>query len=146
MFLKLTNCFFPLHLQTVDGQFRLSFTYRFSEQRNSVHYFAFCYPYSYTQLQLQLDSLDLIYASCKNMTPRNTSTDIYFCRELLCKSYDNLRVDLLTVTSCKGMVEKREERLEGLFPNTDCPRPHRFKGKKVTISLYQSITCSKSQS
>lgn len=115
----------------MDGQFRLSFTYRFPEQRNAVHYFAFCYPYSYTQLQSQLDTLDLMFSSCKKMTPRNSSTDIYFYRELLCKSLDGLRVDLLTVTSCKGMVDKREERLEGLFPDAEYDRPHRFKGKKV---------------
>lgn len=111
------------------------------EQRNSVHYFAFCYPYSYTQLQSQLDSLDLMFDSCKTMTPQNSTTDIYYYRELLCKSLDGLRVDLLTVTSCKGMVDKREERLQSLFPDTDCPRAHRFKGKKVGDATNKICNC-----
>lgn len=50
-------------------------------------------------------------------------------------SLDGLRIDLLTVTSCKGMVDEREERLQGLFPDTECPRPHKFKGKKVSAAI-----------
>lgn len=120
-----------LLFQTVDGQFILSFTYRFPEQRNSVHYFAFCYPYSYSELQMQLDSLDKVYGPCKIMTPLSPSNSIYYHRELLCKSLDDLRMDLLTITSCKGMTEERETRLDKLFPDLDTPRAHKFKGKKV---------------
>lgn len=57
---------------------------------------------------------------------------IYYQRELLCYSLDKLRVDLLTITSCHGMQEEREARLEKLFPDRNTPRPHRFRGKKVS--------------
>jgi len=43
--------------ETVDGQFRLSFSHRFTEGRST--YFAFCYPYSYTEQQNALTVLDL---------------------------------------------------------------------------------------
>ncbi|XP_029139774.1 cytosolic carboxypeptidase-like protein 5 [Protobothrops mucrosquamatus] len=56
---------------------------------------------------------------------------IYYHRELLCYSLDKLRVDLLTITSCHGMQEKREARLEKLFPDKNTPRPHCFVGKRV---------------
>lgn len=57
---------------------------------------------------------------------------IYYHRELLCYSLDGLRVDLLTITSCHGLREDREPRLEQLFPDTSTPRPFRFTGKKVS--------------
>lgn len=41
-------------------------------------------------------------------------------------------MDLLTVTSCHGMLEKREPRLDKLFPDTATPRPRRFAGKRVS--------------
>ena len=50
--------------QTVDGQFILSFTYRF-EYRFSTVYFAFCYPYSYTEYQDKLGELDNKFAGRK---------------------------------------------------------------------------------
>ncbi|KAM3852803.1 cytosolic carboxypeptidase-like protein 5 isoform 2-T3 [Vipera latastei] len=56
---------------------------------------------------------------------------IYYHRELLCYSLDKLRVELLTITSCHGMQEKREARLEKLFPDKNTPRPHCFVGKRV---------------
>lgn len=40
-------------------------------------------------------------------------------------------MDLLTITSCHGMQEKREPRLDKLFPDTSTPRPRRFTGKRV---------------
>ncbi|XP_077008491.1 cytosolic carboxypeptidase-like protein 5 isoform X3 [Tamandua tetradactyla] len=56
---------------------------------------------------------------------------IYYHRELLCYSLDGLRVDLLTVSSCHGLREDREPRLEQLFPDTSTPRPFRFIGKRI---------------
>ncbi|XP_026527355.1 cytosolic carboxypeptidase-like protein 5 isoform X3 [Notechis scutatus] len=65
--------------------------------------------------------------------PRDTPylDAIYYHRELLCYSLDKLRVDLLTITSCHGMQETREARLEKLFPDKNTPRPHCFVGKRV---------------
>lgn len=117
--------------ETVDGQFRLSFTYRFPDQRSGVHYFAFCYPYSYSDCQAKLDDLDRSFTICQQMTPSEPKDSIYFYRELLCYTLDSLRVDLLTITSAKGMVEEREESLPSLFPDKTVPRAHRFEGKKV---------------
>lgn len=65
-------------------------------------------------------------------SPRSPLDSVYYHRELLCHSLDKLRVDLLTVTSCHGMQEKREPRLDKLFPDTATPRPRRFAGKRVS--------------
>ncbi|XP_077186533.1 cytosolic carboxypeptidase-like protein 5 isoform X3 [Paroedura picta] len=69
----------------------------------------------------------------KEALPRDMPSldTIYYHRELLCYSLDKLRVDLLTITSCHGMLEEREARLEKLFPDMNTPRPHRFVGKRV---------------
>lgn len=65
-------------------------------------------------------------------SPCSPLDSVYYHRELLCHSLDKLRVDLLTVTSCHGMLEKREPRLDKLFPDTSTPRPRRFAGKRVS--------------
>lgn len=59
--------------------------------------------------------------------------EVYYRRELLCRSLDGNRVDLLTVTNCSGMQDEREPRLPQLFPDAGTPRPHRFENKKVQI-------------
>lgn len=59
---------------------------------------------------------------------------IYYHREILCYSLDGLRVDLLTISSCHGLREDREPRLEQLFPDIGTPRPFCFTGKKVSGS------------
>ena len=55
----------PTH-QIVDGQFVLSFTHRFSENRGGTTYFAFCYPWSYTDCQetLEVSCFCLYLISC----------------------------------------------------------------------------------
>ncbi|XP_015715097.1 cytosolic carboxypeptidase-like protein 5 isoform X2 [Coturnix japonica] len=117
--------------QVVDAQFVLSFVHRFLEQRGSTTYFAFCYPFSYGQCQDMLAQLDGRYQHCRHMAPGSPLDSVYYHRELLCHSLDKLRVDLLTITSCHGMQERREPRLDKLFPDTDTPRPHCFTGKRV---------------
>lgn len=76
-------------------------------------------------------SLPLPEGSPSISSPRSPLDSVYYHRELLCHSLDKLRVDLLTVTSCHGMQEKREPRLDKLFPDTATPRPRRFAGKRV---------------
>jgi len=66
------------------------------------------------------------------MTPSSPQDAIYFHRELLCYSLDSLRVDLLTITSVKGMQDSREEWLPHLFPDKTVPRARRFEGKKAS--------------
>ena len=109
----------------------LSFTYRFPEQKHVVCYFAFCYPYSYEETQQYLHEME-------NKLLAKPSNAIYYHRELICKSIDDLRVDLITVSSRKGILEDVEPRLVGLFPDLKTKRANCFKGKKVNMaSEYQ---------
>ncbi|NXN87840.1 CBPC5 protein, partial [Bombycilla garrulus] len=117
--------------QVVEAQFVLSFVHRFLEHRGATTYFAFCYPFSYTECQDMLARLDGRFQDCRHMSPSSPLDSVYYHRELLCHSLDKLRVDLLTITSCHGMQEKREPRLDKLFPDTSTPRPHCFTGKRV---------------
>lgn len=64
--------------------------------------------------------------------PPSPLDTIYYHREILCYSLDGLRVDLLTISSCHGIREDREPRLEQLFPDSGTPRPFRFTGKRVS--------------
>ena len=116
-------------VQVIDGQFQLSFLFRFPEQKHLVCYFAFCYPYSYEETQQYLHELD----NKLRPKPINSISSIYYHRELICKSIDNLRVDLITVSSYKGILADLEPRLAGLFPDLQTKRANRFKGKKVTF-------------
>ncbi|XP_074847649.1 cytosolic carboxypeptidase-like protein 5 isoform X3 [Carettochelys insculpta] len=117
--------------EMLETQFVLSFVHRFLEYRGTTTYFAFCYPFSYTECQEMLAQLDRRFEECQYMSPTSPLDSIYYRRELLCRSLDSLRVDLLTVTSCHGMREEREPRLHNLFPDEATPRPHCFAGKRV---------------
>lgn len=57
--------------------------------------------------------------------------DVYYYRELLINSYEERRIDLVTITSFHGIEDKREERLKNLFPDHSKPRCHTFKDKKI---------------
>lgn len=59
---------------------------------------------------------------------------VYTSRELLCHSIEGRRIDLLTVSSAKGITETKEPRIAGLFPDDSVPRAHRFVGKKVSAA------------
>uniref|UniRef100_A0A8C4RE49 Cytosolic carboxypeptidase-like protein 5 n=1 Tax=Erpetoichthys calabaricus TaxID=27687 RepID=A0A8C4RE49_ERPCA len=117
--------------EVIENQFILSFTHRFVEARGATTYFAFCYPFSYTECQDMLLRLDQKFADSTLLTPSSSPDSIYYHRELLCYSLDGHNVDLITVTSCHGMMEEREPRLEKLFPDNYTPRPHQFVGKRV---------------
>ncbi|KAM3860913.1 cytosolic carboxypeptidase-like protein 5 [Diretmus argenteus] len=117
--------------EMVDNQFILSFTHRLLEVRGATTYFSFCYPFSYNESQEMLQQLDQSYPNAAQLSPSSARDSVYYHRELLCHTLDGNRVDLLTVTNCKGMQEEREPRLPKLFPNTATPRPHRFSGKRV---------------
>lgn len=108
----------------VNGQFKLSFQYRISENYRQTVYFAFCYPYSYRECQEKLLQCDEQYSGCDH--------NIYYHRELLCYSLEGRRVDLITVSSCNGITDECESRLTGLFPDTSTPRAKRSPGKKVS--------------
>ncbi|KAK7907149.1 hypothetical protein WMY93_015761 [Mugilogobius chulae] len=117
--------------EIVDNQFILSFTHRILEVKGATTFFSFCYPFSYNECQDMLQQLDNNYPSGAQLSPSSPPGCVYYHRELLCRSLDGNRVDLLTVTNCSGMMEEREPRLAHLFPDTNTPRAHRFAGKKV---------------
>lgn len=74
----------------------------------------------------------LLFRAFLHLPPCSPLDAIYYHRELLCRSLDNLRVDLITVTSCHGMREEHEPRLDNLFPDEAIPRPCCFAGKRVS--------------
>ncbi|KAI1897683.1 hypothetical protein AGOR_G00085790 [Albula goreensis] len=117
--------------EMADNQFILSFHHRFLEARGTTTYFAFCYPFSYAECQDMLLQLDQKFLNSMHLSPSSPLDSVYYHREPLCLSLDGHRVDLITVTSCHGMMEEREPRLDKLFPENHTPRPHRFAGKRV---------------
>lgn len=115
--------------EVIESGLRLTFQYSITDCRKLTTFFAFCYPFSYTECQHWLVRLD----------ERFTSTlpdGVYYYRELLCRSLEGRRVDLITVTSVDGISEEREAVLPGLFPDHAQPRAHTFVGKKVVV-----VTC-----
>nr|XP_033795625.1 LOW QUALITY PROTEIN: cytosolic carboxypeptidase-like protein 5 [Geotrypetes seraphini] len=116
--------------EMVDNNFVLSFTHRLLDCRGTT-YFAFCYPFSYEDCQEMLKKLDDRFGDCKHLSPKSPLDSLYYHREPLCQSLDGLHVDLLTVSSCHGMLDEREQRLDKLFPDKCTLRPHCFIGKKV---------------
>ncbi|XP_063078937.1 cytosolic carboxypeptidase-like protein 5 isoform X2 [Engraulis encrasicolus] len=115
-----------------ENQFTLSFVHRLLEVQGATTYFAFCYPFSYSECQDMLQQLDQrLLSNAQSLGPCSPVDSVYYHRELLCHSLDGHRVDLLTVSSCHGIQDEREPRLDKLFPDHDTPRPHRFTGKRV---------------
>ena len=83
-------------------------------------------------MQLYLDEFDKKFShQYETQTDAAQTSTIYYHRELICNSIDGLRVDLLTVSSRKGILEDLEPRLAGLFPDLATRRANQFKGKKV---------------
>lgn len=102
--------------ETVNEDFKLSFIHRMMDTKNSITYFAFCFPHSYEDMQSLLTTYDSLYNSnlaehylTHPSLPIN-STDIYYHRETLCYSCDGNKLDLITISSYKG--KRRLERCE----------------------------------
>ncbi|CAM9231244.1 unnamed protein product, partial [Lampetra fluviatilis] len=119
--------------QVDNGEFTLTFHHRLVDAAGSTTYFAFCYPYSYEQNQRHLQLLDQRFSDARNLTPDSPPDSVFYQRELLVRSLCGLRVDLLTVTDCRGMGARREPRLGGLFPSMEETRPPEFPHKKVFL-------------
>ncbi|GFS80939.1 hypothetical protein NPIL_62511 [Nephila pilipes] len=118
-----------------DGNFIISFCHTLPSEQDSVTYFAFTYPFSYSEYQTMLDDIDnkigsSLYISKNNKPPDNA---VYYCRELLCHSLGGNKIELLTISSCKGLTMEREEKLPDLFPEVSKPRCHIFKNKKIVF-------------
>ena len=118
------------------------------------------YPHSYTSCQMMLNQLELKHpavdptsksasssstATASSATScGSTSSPIYLRRELLVRSIEGARADLLTITSNKGRSTEREtlpqcawrpgmssKQVGVLFPERADPRPFRFPQKHV---------------
>ncbi|RZC42480.1 cytosolic carboxypeptidase-like protein 5, partial [Asbolus verrucosus] len=116
----------PIH-HTIDDVFTLSFKFKTPENVQSITYFAFTYPFSYADLQKLLLNVDLKFqhymATCED--------DIYYTKEVVCRSLCGREVNLLTISSYHGITPEPEARLKNLFPDKTTRRPFKFIGKKV---------------
>ncbi|CAM9332113.1 unnamed protein product [Sphacelaria rigidula] len=117
---------------------QLQFQFRFTRDLEEV-FFAYCFPHSYEDCQRDLDDLEdqarrSGMAVQPLLTPKPGPTG-YFHRELLIRTAEGRRIDLITVTDCHGISDEREPRInEQLFP--DLPsrrRPLEFVGKDVVF-------------
>lgn len=123
----ITKDFNEIH-QVTDNVFILSFKFRMPENTDTMIYFAFTYPYSYAELQTSLISMDNRFLT--RPSPPSFD-DIYYVRECVCKSLENRRVDLITISSYYNITTEREARLQHLFPEENVHRPFKFNNKKV---------------
>ncbi|TYZ68391.1 hypothetical protein PybrP1_000740 [[Pythium] brassicae (nom. inval.)] len=84
---------------------RMAFSHRFQFADERVR-FAFCYPYSYSKLQRKLAALDANHVQTALATnwQQPAGASIYYHRELLTRSVEGLRVDLLTISSMDGVL------------------------------------------
>ncbi|XP_076315818.1 cytosolic carboxypeptidase-like protein 5 [Tachypleus tridentatus] len=119
-----------------EGNFVLTFLHKLPSHSTATTYFAFTFPFSYNECQEMLTQLDKQFGSGLYLDPSDPSSsidNIYYCREVLCYSLDGHKVELVTVTSLKGMLEEREDRLPYLFPHQTIPRCHKFQNKKIVF-------------
>ena len=113
----------------------LTFEYTPSEGKRTTVYFAFCYPFSYIDCQKYLNRIE---RRLNVQQIAETAEDsIYYHRQLLCRSLDGLRVELLTVSSHHGITMEKEPHLPGLFPDTSVERARVFKNKKVCKHVHK---------
>jgi cytosolic carboxypeptidase protein 5 len=112
--------------ETVNEDFKLSFVHYLPDIKNSVTFFAFCFPHSYEDMQTLLDKYDTCYNANladhyleQNLVPIQ-SADIYYHRETLCYSCDRLKVDLLTITSYKGKANIDDQSSFAEYINASC--------------------------
>ncbi len=92
-------------------------------------YFAFTYPYTYAMVQNDC----LLFDNHVNIMDDKES--LYCTRELLINTPDNLRVDLLTISSVDGASADHEDLLPDLFPDTNdiTKRPYIFPDKEIVF-------------
>eukprot|EP01017_Pseudomicrothorax_dubius_P040566 TRINITY_DN6363_c0_g1_i3.p1 TRINITY_DN6363_c0_g1~~TRINITY_DN6363_c0_g1_i3.p1 ORF type:complete len:621 (+),score=109.23 TRINITY_DN6363_c0_g1_i3:58-1920(+) len=98
----------------------LEFAFSFKFEREDTVYFAFSFPWSYIENQKYFEA-------CEE-TARQ-SKDIYFHKEVLIRSREKRNVDLITISSTKGMSNEREPMFYALFPEKG-QRPNLFPSKK----------------
>ena len=58
--------------QNNDTNFMMSFIHRIPDKRDTITYFAFCFPHSYEECQQMLEKCDQKFDHCKNLIPERT--------------------------------------------------------------------------
>jgi len=79
----------------------VSWTHTFEADEETV-YFAFTYPYSYQDLQMKLASLE----ERLETESKSAAGSILFQRELLGRSIEGRRLDLVTITSSEASEDR----------------------------------------
>lgn len=118
-----SECIFNNSGEDNQLTFRHAFEY---DGIDEVTYFAFAQPFSYSECQAMLQQLDHRYL-------RMNQGNIHYHRELLTTSIEGRNIDLLTITSTKGInKKKREPLITGLFPHAKAEsRPYCFSNKST---------------
>jgi len=110
-----------------NKNFQIKFRFRFSGSTEPT-FFAFSYPYSFEEVCRRCDEIEKACAA----TSSRADAAIYCCREVLTRSLEGRRVELLTISDSSGMSSEREAPIPGLFPDAKPDsRPFVFAEKKV---------------
>lgn len=97
-----------------NGEVEVMFDYLFREENQEVR-FAITYPYELERCVKWVEGLQ---------KEHQDSEEVYFQKEVIVKSPEDRDVYLLTITDKKTLPTKeREDRIEGLFPESDKERP-----------------------
>jgi hypothetical protein len=72
-------------------------------------------------------------ASASAVTPARRPAGVYYHRELLTRSLEGRRIDLVTVSGTNGILAEREEALGDALMPEGGERPHLFRGKRVFL-------------
>jgi len=134
---------------TQENNFSMSFKFRNLEEPDSQVFFAFTYPYTYKELQTNLAKLEKKHGvGHLDLTALQSlpTTGIYFHRELVIRSLEHRRMDLLTITGMNNIMQEKEPMLANLFPEqSHSNRPFKFNHKKIVFisaRVHPGETCS----
>lgn len=106
------------------------------EGKDDKLFFAFTYPYTYTMVQNELDAIDKAH-----INDFNVPDSMYYKRELVTRSGDGRRVDLLTISSMDGISStEREPLIPGLFPESSSITSPRRPGSASQSSRNATVT------
>ena len=100
----------------LNGEFVMSFWHKISSTDD--HYFSFSYPCSLRDQTQFIDRLESRFAN---------HPSIYFHREILCLSYEKRPVELLTISSRRGLSDTDRE--PTFAHNLPPPLPAPVEGK-----------------
>ncbi|CAI2372499.1 unnamed protein product [Moneuplotes crassus] len=114
------------------GQYGLevNFEHTFTAGPSERVYFAFTYPFSYHDIQQKTLKIE------QKLENKSKYDHVYYHKELLGRSIENRRVDLITLTSKTGMTEEHEDLIENCFPEHEgdkSKRPFKFENKKTVF-------------